>query len=96
MVGYFEDGQFGRVMVYARRGMRNVTVRWEGEHLKMVVSAGITLEEIKATLDRMRAKIYGLRRTTLLPQLPTFTQHMILDTVLWLTLRLDWLLPRQF
>ncbi len=64
MVGYFEDEQFGRVMVYTRRGIRNATARWDGDHLKMVVPAGITLKEVKASLDRMRDGIANLRHAT--------------------------------
>ena len=64
MVGNFDDDQFGRVMVYTRRGIRRITARWDGDHVKMTVPAGMTLSELKAALDRMRDGIGGLKRST--------------------------------
>lgn len=64
MVGYFDDDQFGRVMVYTRRGIRRITARWDGDHVKLTVPAGSTLDELKAALDRMRDNIAKLKRST--------------------------------
>ncbi|MBR6282692.1 MAG: M48 family metallopeptidase [Muribaculaceae bacterium] len=64
MVGYFDDEQLGRVVVYTRRGQRRAIVRWDGDHLKMTVPADLTLSEIKRILNDMRDGIARLKRRT--------------------------------
>lgn len=61
MVCYFIDEEFGRVLVYTRRGIRNASVRWDGDHLKMVVPAGINGQEVRNALNRLREGIRALK-----------------------------------
>ena len=51
---YIDDDEFGRVIVTLRRGMRNCTARWKGEHLIMNAPAGVGEQDLRAALDRMR------------------------------------------
>lgn len=54
---YYDDKEFGRVMVNTRRGMRNVTARWQGDVLFLNVPLGITLESILEALDNLRPRL---------------------------------------
>ena len=54
---YYDDEEFGRVMVNTRRGMCNVTARWQGEELHLNVPMGATVEDIKYALDRLRPRL---------------------------------------
>ena len=54
---YYDDDEFGRVMVNTRRGMRNVTARWQGEVLHLNVPVGLPLHELQESLDRLRPRL---------------------------------------
>ena len=49
---YYDDDEFGRVMVNTRRGMRNVTARWQGDVLYLNVPVGLPVHGLQESLDR--------------------------------------------
>lgn len=54
---YYDDDEFGRVMVNTRRGMRNVTARWQGDVLHLNVPVGLPLHKLQESLDRLRPRL---------------------------------------
>ncbi len=54
---YHDDKEFGRVMINTRRGMRNVTARWQGDVLYLNVPLGITVQGIQEALDDLRPRL---------------------------------------
>lgn len=58
---YYDDEEFGRVMVNTRRGMRSVTARWQGDVLHLNVPEGLPLQELQDSLDRLRLRL-GARK----------------------------------
>lgn len=54
---YYDDKEFGRVMVNTRRGMRNVTARWQGDVLHLNVPVGLPLHELQESLDSLRPRL---------------------------------------
>ena len=73
---YYDDDEFGRVMVKTRRGMRNVTARWQGEVLHLNVPVGLPLHELQESLDRLRPRLRSRKE-----QQPgvTFTIGQVID-----------------
>lgn len=54
---YYDDDEFGRVMVNTRRGMRNLTARWQGDVLHLNVPLGISVQNLKEALDNLRPRL---------------------------------------
>ena len=73
---YYDDDEFGRVMVNTRRGMRNVTARWQGDVLHLNVPVGLPLHELQESLDRLRPRLRSRKE-----QQPgvTFTIGQVID-----------------
>ena len=57
MTFYYDDKEFGRVIVSTRRGMHRVTARWKGDVLYLNVPAGLPLQELQESLDRLRPRL---------------------------------------
>ena len=54
---YYDDDEFGHVMINTRRGMRNVTARWQGDVLHLNVPLGISVQSIQEALDNLRPRL---------------------------------------
>ena len=60
MQGYFDDDEFGRVIVTLRRGMRNVSFRWKNAQLHIGAPVGVSSDYIYRALDEKREAIRRL------------------------------------
>lgn len=60
---YYDDEEFGRVMVSTRRGMRNFTARWKGNVLHVNAPCGIDAGEMADALNHMRQGLRQRRET---------------------------------
>lgn len=54
---YYDDKEFGRVIVSTRRGMHNYTARWKGDVLHFNVPMGTTAEQLQRVLDELRPRL---------------------------------------
>ena len=62
-LGFVEDKEFGKVLIYTRRGMRRVKAEWKCGVLIMHVGAGMPLNEIMFHIENMRPRLAQLRTT---------------------------------
>lgn len=60
---YYDDTEFGRVIVSTRRGMRNYTARWKGDVLHANVPWGTDARKLACALDQMRQGLRAQRLT---------------------------------
>ena len=60
---YYDDTEFGRVIVSTRRGMRNFTARWKGEVLHVNAPWGIDASDMADALNHMRLGLRQRRET---------------------------------
>lgn len=58
---YFEDKEFGEVMVSLRAGMRSITMRWKGDTLYINAPSAVSNNKIYSTLDKFRDKLRAER-----------------------------------
>lgn len=62
LCGYIEDKDFGRVLIYTRRGMRTFRAKWNKyEQLELTLPPGVSKERIVQTLNSNRDGIKALR-----------------------------------
>lgn len=54
---YYDDKEFGRVLINVRHGMRNITARWKEERLHLNAPWGVTQSDVKDALDSMRDRL---------------------------------------
>ncbi len=73
---YYDDKEFGHVMVSTRRGMRNVTARWKGDTLCVNAPWGIDAAQLGQAIDRMRER---LRQRHATQPTVTFTLGQVID-----------------
>ena len=62
LCGYIEDEDFGRVLIYTRRGMRTFRAKWNKyEQLELTLPPGVSKDRILQTLNSHRDGIKALR-----------------------------------
>lgn len=54
---YYDDNEFGRVLIHTRRGMRNITARWQGDVLHLNAPVGVMGDDVKRALDALRPRL---------------------------------------
>lgn len=54
---YYDDKEFGRVIVTVRSNMRHYTARWKGEQLHLNIPPGLSRSDLQGVLDKMRSGI---------------------------------------
>lgn len=59
---YYDDKEFGRIIITFRRGMKRMVCRWRGTQLNLSAPFGVKSNEVLDMLERNREKIRALNR----------------------------------